>query len=123
MKYFLNLEKRNHIKKHMPKLKISGSITTDPFNIVSEQQCFYQGPYTSINKNMDPTAKIGSFLGDLNIPKLSKEQRLLCGGEITSGECTLFLESFQNNKSPGNDGIPVKFHGKFWQLIREPFTK
>ena len=76
MKYFLNLEKRNHIKKHMRKLKISGSITTDPFNIVSEQQCFYQGPYTSINKNVDATAKIGSFLGDLNIPKLSEEQRL-----------------------------------------------
>ena len=25
-KYFLNLEKRNHVKKHMRKLKISGSI-------------------------------------------------------------------------------------------------
>ena len=123
MKYFLNLEKRNHIKKHRRKLKISGSITTDPFNIVFEQQCFYQGPYTSINKNVDTTAKIGSFPGDLNIPKLSEEQRLLCGGEITSGECALVLESFQNNKSSGNDGIPVKFHGKFWQLIRELFTK
>ena len=42
-KYFLNLEKRNHIKKHMRKLKISGSITADPFDILSEQQRFYQG--------------------------------------------------------------------------------
>ena len=32
-KYFLNLEKRNHVKKHMRKLKISGSITTDPFDV------------------------------------------------------------------------------------------
>ena len=122
-KYFLNLEKRNHIKKHMRKLKINGSITTDPFNILSEQQCFYQGLYTSINKNVDATAKIESFLGDLNIPKLSEEQRLLCEGEINSGECALVLESFQNNKSPGNDGIPIEFYRKFWQLLSEPFTK
>ena len=33
-KYFLNLEKRNHIKKHMRKLNINGSITTDPFNLI-----------------------------------------------------------------------------------------
>ena len=40
-KYFLNFEKRNHIKKHEQKLKISGLITTDPFDILSEQQHFY----------------------------------------------------------------------------------
>ena len=63
-KYFPNLEKRNHIKKHMRKLKISGSITTDPFDILSKQQRFYQGVYTSINKNMDAMVKIESFLRD-----------------------------------------------------------
>ena len=101
----------------MQKLKINGSITTDPFNILSEQQCFCQGLYTSINKNVDAIAKIESFLGDLNIPKLS------CEGEVTSGECALVLESFQNNKSPGKDGIPIEFHRKFWQFLSEPFTK
>ena len=30
-KYFFNLEKRNHIKKHIRKLHMSGVITTDPF--------------------------------------------------------------------------------------------
>ena len=122
-KYFLNLEKRNHIKKHMRKLKISGAITTDPFDILSEQQRFYHGLSTSINKNMDATAKIESFLRDLNIPKLSEEQKLSCEGKITPEECTLLLESFQNNKTPGNDGIPIEFYKKIWQLISEPFTK
>ena len=103
----------------MRKLKINGSITTEPFNILSALQCFYQGLYTSINKNVDATAKIESFLGDLNIPKLSEEQRLSCEGEITSGECALVLESFQNNKSPGKDGIPIKFYRKFWPLLSE----
>ena len=107
----------------MRKLKISGSITTDPFDILSEQQRFYQGLYTSINKNVDATAKIESFLGDLNIPKLSEEQKLSCEGKITPEECALLLETFQNDQTPGNDGIPIKFYRKFWHLISEPFTK
>ena len=33
------------------------------------------------------------------------------------------LETFQNNKVPGNDGIPVEFNKKFWTLLSEPFVK
>ena len=40
-KYFLDLEKRNHIKKYMRKLKISGVITTDPFSVLAKQKRFY----------------------------------------------------------------------------------
>ena len=112
-KYFLNLEKRNDIKKHMRKLNINGSITTGPFNILSEQRRFYQELYTSRNKNEDNSQMINSFLKDLNIPKLSEEQKVSCEGKITSEECALLLESFANNKSPGNDGIPIEFYRKF----------
>ena len=45
-KYFLNLEKRNCVKKHMRKLNINESITTDPFIILSKQKRFYQDLYT-----------------------------------------------------------------------------
>ena len=40
-KYFLSLEKCNHIKKHIRKLYISGSISTDPFQIMNAQKSFY----------------------------------------------------------------------------------
>jgi len=40
-KYFLNLEKRNHVKKHIRKLVISGAISTDPYQILSEQKNLY----------------------------------------------------------------------------------
>jgi len=33
-KYFFNLEKRNHIRKHIRKLRLSGVITIDPFEIL-----------------------------------------------------------------------------------------
>ena len=111
-KYFLNLEKRNHVKKHMRRLKISGSTKTDFFNILSEQKRFYQDLYTSKNIRTDSTQTAESFLSNLDIPRLTEEQKLSCEGKITPGECAAVLENFQNNKSPGNDGIPVEFYKK-----------
>ena len=122
-KYFLNLEKRNHVKKHMRKLNINGSFTTDPFKILSEQQRFYEELYLCRNNDNDSSLKTESFLKDLNIPKLSEEEKLSCEGRITLEECTLTLESFQNNKTPGNDGIPLEFYKKFWSLLCEPFIQ
>ena len=122
-KYFLNLEKRNHVKKHMRKLNINGSFTTDPFKILSEQRQFYKELYLCRNNNNDSSLKIESFVKDLNIPKLLEEEMLSCEGSITLEECTLTLESFQNNKTPGNDGIPIEFYKKFWPLLCEPFIQ
>ena len=120
-KYFFNLEKRNHIKKHMRKLKINGSVTTDPFNILSEQRRFiYQQLFMSRNKNNEA---IESFLKDILIPKFSEEQKMSCEGKTTSEENALLLECFQNNKTPRSDGIPIEFYKKFWPLISEPFIQ
>ena len=107
----------------MRRLKISGSTKTDPFNILSEQKRFYQDLYTSKSIRTDSTQTGESFLSNLDIPRLTDEQKLSCEGKITPDECAAVLENFQNNKSPGNDGIPVEFYKKFWSLISEPFTK
>ena len=88
-------------------IEISGSTKTDPFNILSEQKRFYQDLYTSKNIRTDSTQTTESFLSNLDIPRLTEEQKLSCEGKITPEECAAVLENFQNNKSPGNDGIPV----------------
>ena len=62
---------------------------------------------------------IESFLKVLLIPKLSEEQKMSYRFKITSEECALLLECFQNNKTPGNDGIPIEFYKKFWPLVSE----
>ena len=36
-------------------------------------------------------------------------EKQACEGNILLNECELILETFQNNKAPGNDGIPVEF--------------
>ena len=119
-KYFLNLEKRNHVKKHIRKLLISGSITTDPYRILAEQKRFYQNLYKT-KDSVEATDSIEAFLNSLNIPKLSEEQRQSCEGRISTEECRTIIETFQNNKSPGNDGLPIEFYKSCWDLISKPF--
>ena len=59
----------------------------------------------------------------MNIPQLTEEQKLTCKGKISAEECYNILESFQTNKTPGNDGIPIEFYKVFWPLISDPFLK
>ena len=115
-KYFLNLEKRNHVKNHIRKLDINAFLTTDPLKILHEQKRFYQELYQSINRTSNNSERISLFLDNLNIPKLSETDKNSCEGKISAGECYKLLDKFQNNKTPGNDGIPNEFYKKFWSL-------
>ena len=76
-KCFLNLEKRNHVKKHMRKLCINGKITTNPDCILNEQERFYRELYKSSINSPNIGEKISSFLNDLNIPQLSGAKKFL----------------------------------------------
>ena len=115
-KYFLSLEKSNHIKKHIRKLYISGSISTDPFQIMDVQKSFYSKIYQRQQTNQN-TAEAKRFLDNPSIAKLSEEQRTSCEGKITIEECEKTLGSFQTGKTPGNERIPIEFYKMFWPLI------
>ena len=65
-KYFLNLEKRNHVKKHIRKLHVNGVIKTDPLCILNEVEEFYCDLYKSNNNRPDIEIEIDSFLSNLN---------------------------------------------------------
>ena len=77
-KYFLNLEKRNHVKKHIRKLVMSGFVKTDPYDILQEQKRFYRELYKSSNSDAENRQNIIKFLENLNIPQLTEEQKLTC---------------------------------------------
>ena len=73
----------------MRKLKIRGVITTDPFSILAKQTRSYQELYKSQkNNNTDGMQTIEAFLHSLNIPVLTEEQKLSCGGAISLKPCT-----------------------------------
>ena len=97
-------------------------ITTDPFSVLAEQKRFYQELYESRNNNTKGTQTIEAFLHSLNIPVLTEEQKLSCEAAITPEEFASALDSFQNSKTPGNDGIPNEIYRKFWP-IGKSFSK
>ena len=117
-KYFLNLEKRNHVKKHVRKLHISGVISTDPFLIMESQRTFYMNLYRSRNVNLD-NAESSIFFDSLNLPSISHESKIICEGRITAEECQKVLKTFPSAKTPGNDGIPIEFYNTFWPLLSD----
>ena len=70
-KYFLNLEKRNYVKKHIRKLYVSGSISADPFEILNAEKLFYRKLYAKQREHR--ISDENSFLTNPNILRLSDE--------------------------------------------------
>ena len=58
-------------------------------------------------------------MDSLTIPKLNDDMRKICecDGQLTYSECFKVLSSFENNKSPGNDGLSKEFYLFFWPEI------
>ena len=51
------------------------------------------------------------------------EQSLSCEGNLTEKEIYNSLISFENNKSPGNDGTTKEFYCSFCNGIKDTFMK
>ena len=54
----------------------------------------------------------------MKFPSLVEEKKNVCEGKLGYGECYKALQTFQKNKSPGNDGLTVEFYLAFWPLFR-----
>ena len=55
--------------------------------------------------------------------KLTSEERESCEGELKEKECLAALKAMENNKSPGNGGIPAEFYKVFWNDISVFYIK
>ena len=60
---------------------------------------------------------IEQYLKSVNMPVLREKDKAACEGLLSVEECKGALQTFKNNKTPGNDGIPVEFYKKFWPLF------
>ena len=116
-KYFLSLETSGKSKSSVRKVfSKDGFLTTDPRKIMAEVENYYTNLYKS--EPLNPSANLlHSFLGNPGISKLSDEEATLCEGKLTASECFKSLQSFQKNKSPGNDGLTVEFYIAFWDVV------
>ena len=55
------------------------------------------------------------YIQDLSLPRLSDEERDNMEGLLTCEECKKVLETFQKDKSPGEDGFTVEFYQFFFR--------
>jgi len=116
-KYFLNLESHNKIKSSVRKIfNREGALITDPRKIRQEIERFYSDLCKSDTLS-PPKDILTSFLRNPGIPKLSQLDAQVCEGKLTISECFKSLQLFQNNKSPGNDGLTVEFYKAFSAVV------
>ena len=53
----------------------------------------------------------------ISLLELTDEMKSVCEGKPSVRECFDCLQSFENNKSPGNDGLTVEFYKTFWSSL------
>ena len=118
-KYFLNLEKRNHCRKSITKLKINDNeyrYTSNQFEILREEKKFYETLYQS-RKSETHMQSNSTFFETENVTSLNEEEKLSCEGIISENECLRALKDFKNCKSPGTDSLSAEFCNFFWSEI------
>ena len=116
-KYFLNLEKRNHRKKHITSLKNEdGSILRNAKQILAEEETYFKNIYKSKNISLE-TSNSAHFFDSPDLKTLNNEDAEGCEGLLTMKECADALNKFQNNKTPGSDGLTIEFYRYFWNVI------
>ena len=115
-KYFFNLEKRNYIKKTITELRME-----DETVIKNETQILHaiENYFSNLYLSTDSTTQehYDEYIQDLSLPRLSDEERDNMEGLLTYEECKKVLETFQNDKSPGEDGFTVEFYKFFFDLL------
>ena len=113
-RYFFNLEKGNYEEKVILQLKTrSDEIITDIKEIKKEMEIYYS---ELLQTKLDTTLESESnklfsdFVSGLDIPKVSDDENALLEKALTIEELKASLKSFQNNKTPGDDGLTKEFY-------------
>ena len=114
-KYFFALEKARYNAKTCYKLvDDEGAEHIDPSSILEVQKTFYEKLYMEdkeVNFNLVNTYGI----------KVSEQNKLLQERMITGKDVGIAMLKMKNNKTPGQDGIPVDFYEVFWEKLKKPF--
>ena len=120
-KFFLTIEKRQVTQNTVQKVLSNEHEITDSSKINTHIYQFYQQLY--MEKQNITEDSICKFLHDITILSLTTEQSLSREGNLTEKEIYNSLKSFENNKSPGNDGLTKEFYYTFWDDIKDTFMK
>ena len=73
--------------------------------------------YTAPPISTPKISKHSPFFNPENATALSEKEKKSCEGLVNEEECTNALKDFNNNKTPGTDGLPAEFYRFFWPDI------
>lgn len=121
-KYLANLIKQNKEKTTISIIKDSaGKPIQSPEQINNIFRIFYANLYSS--EKTTSQEDIDSFLNNINLPQLNKEQIDTTDSPLTDKELSTALNLMPNNKSPGPDGFPAEFYKHFWSILAPLFNR
>ena len=117
-KSFFRLESKKYsLKKNIQKLqKSDGTITIAPTEILKNRN-YILHRIIQLKIGHRERDDVRACLDCTNTPTLTKEEQKERKGTITLEECHKVLTTFQNNKSPGNDGIQLNFIKRFGRSL------
>ena len=83
---------------------------------MTEIRNFFVDKYS---RKISKTSKdCSEFLRTIDLPSLTSDEAGPCGNLLTNEEIWNALNEMQNNKSPGNDGLPSEFYVTFFNLLK-----
>ena len=117
-KYFLGLEKSRGLAKIISKLSLeTGEQVTDQQQVHNEICNYYRDLYSDNIKFPTQLSSFEKFSHDIDIPKLSEEDKDICEQQLTLEELGEALSKMKNGSSPGYDGLTTSFYKFFWGQI------
>ena len=116
-KYFFSLEKAKYNAKTCFKLiDQNNQEIVEQDKILQEQKRYYEELY-SIDQDVKFTLENHD---NILVPKEIQEEQ---EKQITLEELQSAIKGMNNNKTPGQDGIPVDFYKVFWTILKLPFYR
>ena len=104
----MNLEKNQAYQNILRKICSETQEITDLTKINTAISDFYANLFNN-------------FLNYLSIRSLSETQKQIYEEKITEKDIYGSMISFDNSKSPGNDGLTKEFYQTFWQDVKDIF--
>ena len=115
-KYFLSLEKRNSVRKHIQYLQVNNEVITKTDKIIDKFTQNLQKKYSDDLAAVADETLISNYLTNV----LSHDESVRLDKVITLQDLTIALNSMKKGKTPGSNGFPVEFFRTFWPEI-SPF--
>ena len=118
--HLLSKEKMKAKKRNMVKLVLGNGVELDNTDaILYHVKEHYKNLFSDIAVDCE-MQKV--FLNTLNC-KLDRDDNSLLCNKITKKEVFQTLRSMGKGKTPGEDGLPVEFYLKVWDVIKDDFME